>query len=112
MSISKPKGIAIRNPHTGTLAVDTSNGIWSQLQPINLNPYVNPYVDSIDPFVENFVKLEKKIQTLELQYTLLKLKVLGMEGKFTQEEMGNIRKMIMSEDEASRTLANSIIENA
>jgi hypothetical protein len=35
-----------------------------------------------------------------------------MEGKFTQEEVANIRKMIMSEDEASRTLADSIIENA
>lgn len=107
-NISKPKGIAIRNPHTGTIAVDTSNSVWSQLQPSNLNPYV----DSIDPFAENFVKLEKKIQTLELQYTLLRLKVLGMEGKFTKEEVSNIRKMLMSEDEASRTLAETIIENA
>jgi hypothetical protein len=35
-----------------------------------------------------------------------------MEGKFSQEEVINIRKMLISEDEASRTLAESIIENA
>jgi len=35
-----------------------------------------------------------------------------MEGKFTQEEVTNIRKMMMSQDEASVTLANTIIENA
>jgi hypothetical protein len=42
----------------------------------------------------------------------MRLKILGIEGKFTQEEMSNIKKMLMSEDEASRTLADSIIENA
>jgi hypothetical protein len=102
------KGVVINDPHTGTLAVDTSNGIWSQLQ----SGIGNTYHSAIDPFEDNVLKLEKKIQTLELQYTLLRLKVLGMEGKFTQEEVANIRKMIMSEDEASRTLADSIIENA
>jgi hypothetical protein len=86
----------------------TGNGIWPHIQ-LGTG---NTYHAGIDPFEDNFVKLEKKIQTLELQYTLLKLKVLGMEGKFTQEEVANIRKMIMSEDEASRTLADSIIENA
>jgi hypothetical protein len=35
-----------------------------------------------------------------------------MEGKFTQDEVTNIRKMLISEDESSRTLAESIIENA
>lgn len=43
---------------------------------------------------------------------LLRLKIHALEGKFTQEEVANIRKMIMSEDEGSRTLADSIIENA
>ena len=42
----------------------------------------------------------------------MRLKILALEGKFTQEEVTNIRKMIMSEDESSRTLADSIIENA
>jgi hypothetical protein len=108
-NLSTPKGVVINNPHTGTLNVDmTTGGIWSQLKSGNGNPYVS----GIDPFEDNFVKLEKKMQALELQYTLLKLKVLGMENKFTQEEISNIRKMIMSEDEASRTLAETIIENA
>jgi hypothetical protein len=35
-----------------------------------------------------------------------------MEGKFNQEEVSNIRKMLMSEDDASVLLANTIIENA
>jgi hypothetical protein len=86
----------------------TGNGLWSQIQ----QGSTGPYHVGIDPFEDNFIKLEKKMQTLELQYTLLKLKVLCMEGKFTQEEVTNIRKMLMSEDEASRTLANTIIENA
>ena len=42
----------------------------------------------------------------------MRLKLLAIEGKFTQEEVANIRKMIMSEDEAARTLAESIIQNA
>jgi hypothetical protein len=108
-NLSTPKGVVINNPHTGTLNVDmTTGGIWSQLKPGT----GNTYHACTDPFEDNVVKLEKKLQTLELQYTLLKLKVLGMENKFTQEEVANIRKMIMSEDEASRTLADSIIENA
>jgi hypothetical protein len=56
--------------------------------------------------------LEKRMDKLELDNKLLRLKILSMENKFTQEEIANIRKMIMSEDEASRTLADSIIENA
>lgn len=101
------KGILVNDPTKviGTTSNGTGNGLWSQIQQGSTGPY-------IDPFEDNFVKLEKKIQTLELQYTLLRLKVLGMEGKFTQEEVANIRKMLMSEDEASRTLADSIIENA
>jgi arsenite-transporting ATPase len=69
-------------------------------------------MDAPYEFYEELEALEKKMHTYELQTTRLKLKVLGMEGKFTQEEVTNIRKMIMSEDEASRTLANTIIENA
>ena len=113
-NISQPKGIVVNNPYTGMFddtgnrVANTGNGIWSQLKP----GIGNTYHAGIDPFEDNFVKLEKKMQALELQYTLLKLKVLCMEGKFTQEEVTNIRKMIMSEDEASRTLANTIIENA
>ena len=86
----------------------TANGLWSQIQ----QGSTGPYHTGVDPFESKLEALEKKMQTYELQTTLLRLKVLGMEGKFTQEEVANIRKMIMSEDEASRTLANSIIENS
>ena len=61
-----------------------------------------------DPYAAVMSRLDK----LELNNKLLKLKIFGLEGKFTQEEITNIRKMIMSEDEASRTLADSIIENS
>jgi hypothetical protein len=40
------------------------------------------------------------------------LRILHLEGRFDKEEVSNLRKMIMSEDQASRTLAESIIENA
>lgn len=86
----------------------TANGLWSQIQ----QGSTGPYHAGIDPFESKLEALERKMQTYELQTTLLRLKVLSMEGKFTQEEVANIRKMLMSEDEASRTLANSIIENA
>lgn len=56
--------------------------------------------------------LEKKIDRLELDIKLLRLKLLQFEGKFTKDEVTNIRKMLMSEDEASRTLATTIIDNA
>ena len=105
------KGVVVNDPSKVLTTLDTDasiDGLWHQIQQRKRN-----YIDPIsDPYEDNLVKLEKKMQILELQYTLLRLKVLGMEGKFTQEEVANIRKMIMSEDEASRTLANSIIENA
>lgn len=86
----------------------TGQGLWSQIQ----QGSTAPYNAGIDPYESKLEALEKKMQTYELQTTLLRLKVLGLEGKFTQEEISNIRKMLMSEDEASRTLADSIIENA
>jgi hypothetical protein len=56
--------------------------------------------------------LSNEINTLRTENKMMKLKLLSLEGKFTQEEVVNIRKMIMSEDEAARTLAESIIQNA
>ena len=82
-------------------------GLWSQIQPGSTNPY--------DPFNGLEAKVEElrtQIDTQGLVIKLLRLKIHGLEGKFTQEEVANIRKMLMSEDEASRTLADSIIENA
>ncbi len=83
----------------GIRTTSTTEGLWSQI--VNSNTYKTPaYL------------LEERLNKIELDNKLLKLKVLGLEGKFTQEEITNIRKMLMSEDEASKTLADSIIENA
>lgn len=105
------EGILVNDPTKviGTISNGTGNGLWSQIQQGSTGPY---HTGVVDPFESKLEALEKKMQTYELQTTLLRLKVLGMEGKFTQEEVANIRKMLMSEDEASRTLANTIIENA
>lgn len=92
--------------NTGTVT-GTGNGLWSQISSGSSTPY--------DPFNGLEAKVEElrtQIDTQGLVIKLLRLKIHGLEGKFTQEEVANIRKMIMSEDEASRTLADSIIENA
>jgi hypothetical protein len=54
----------------------------------------------------------KTINELELKNKLLELRLLVLEGKFTQEEVNNIKSMLTSNDEASITLADTIIENA
>jgi len=80
----------------------TGSGAWGQIN--STMPY--------DPIpTPSLSELINRLNKLELDNKCLRLKVLGMEGKFTKEEVSNIRKMLMSEDEASRTLADSIIEN-
>jgi hypothetical protein len=61
---------------------------------------------------EKLVEIGETLKLLTLQNKLLKLKILSLEGKFTQEEVANIKMMLMSEDDASVNLANTIIENA
>jgi hypothetical protein len=78
-----------------------ADGLWSQITEAHKNVYRSPTT-----------LLEERMDKLELDNKLLRLKILGMEGKFTQEEISNIKKMFMSEDKAARTLADSIIENA
>jgi hypothetical protein len=56
--------------------------------------------------------LSNEINMLRTENKLMKLNLLAIEGKFDKDEINNIRQMLLSEDEASRTLANSIIENA
>jgi hypothetical protein len=82
--------------------IASSNGIFSQMNagPFN-DPWGNPYKE-----------IELRIKKLEIENKFLRLKILSIEGKFTQDEVTNIRKMLISEDESSRTLAESIIENA
>ena len=101
------QGILVNDPTKvintipGNATTITGDGIFSQM---------NNIYD--DPFAKKMEDLEKQLKSLKLDSLLMKLKILSLEGKFTQEEVTNIRKMLMSEDEASRTLANTIIENA
>jgi hypothetical protein len=65
-----------------------------------------------DPWENPMKEIELRIKKLEIENKFLRLKILSMEGKFSQEEVTNIRKMLISEDEASKTLAETIIDNA
>lgn len=91
-------GIQVINTIPGST---TGNGFFSQM---NTGSYSDPW---------NPIHLiEERLKKLETENKFLRLKILSIEGKFTQEEVTNIRKMLISEDEASRTLAESIIDNA
>lgn len=81
------------NPYVG----GTHQGIWSQLDDSSKNPFRSTW-DLIEE-----VKLENK---------LLGIRLLVLEGVFTKEEGDNIKAMLTSKDEASVTLANTILENA
>lgn len=87
----------------GVITTTTGDGIWCQL---------NNSTTISDPLGDKILELEKQIELVRLDNKLLRLKMLSMEGKFTAEEVTNIRKMLMSNDKASKTLADSIIENA
>lgn len=82
-----------------TVLPSSGNGLWSQITTGN---------STRDPYADLYARIDK----LELNEKLLRLKILGLEGKFDKEEVANIRKMLMSEDEGSRNLADTIIENA
>ena len=99
------KGILVNDPTNviNTLPDSTPNygqGLWSQLQSAG-----NIFDSSISNDTESRLHvLEKQIEAQALTIKLMRLKLLVIEGKFTQEEVANLRKMIMSEDEASKTL--------
>ena len=78
-----------------------SNNLWNKITSINKNVYTPPTE-----------VLLNRIEKLELQNKFLSLSILRLEGKFTQEEVNNIKSMLTSNDEASNILANTIIENA
>lgn len=80
------------------------SGLWNN-QNINRGPIE-------DPFERRLREMENQMQLVQLDLKFSRLKILSLEGKFTQEEVANIRKMLMSEDQAAKTLADSIIENA
>lgn len=113
-SSNYPQSVLINDPTAviNTIPNSTTHngqGLWSQIQPGSSGPFNTPYTD---PYESRLLDLANQVQAQELTIKLLRLKLLAFEGKFTQEEVANIRKMIMSEDEAARTLADSIIENA
>jgi len=83
----------------------TGGGVWGQIN--STMPY-----DPIPSISPTLLEVVNRLNKLELDNKCLRLKVLGLEGKFTKEEVSNIRKMLMAEDESSRTLAESIIENS
>lgn len=92
-----------------TVLPSSGNGLWSQLNTSAGSTYSGTTGSSFrDPYADLYTRIDK----LELNEKLLRLKILGLEGKFDKDEITNIRKMLMSEDEASKTLADSIIENA
>lgn len=100
--------IKVVNPLPTQVTTTTGNGLWSQI-----NPTQHPYKGSIeDPWEKRLRHMEEDMKLLKTEIKLSRLKILSLEGKFNQEEVANIRKMIMSDDEAARTLADSIIENA
>ena len=103
MYIDTTLGILVNDP-TKTINTipgpTTTDGLWSQIN--KTIPYDSPWAD---PTV-------KKINELELKNKLLELRIFVLEGKFTQEEVNNIKSMLTSNDEASITLADTIIENA
>jgi hypothetical protein len=107
-SLSNIQGIVVNDPTKvihgpSDNTIQSGQGLWGQIQQgTNTTYYAGSEVE----------KLQKQLDDQALTIKLMGLKILGIEGKFTQEEIANIRKMIMSEDEASRTLADSIIENA
>ncbi len=81
--------------------ITTGQGLWSHISVDDHGVYRSP----------NMV-MSERIEKLELQNKFLSLSIFMLEGKFTQEEVNNIKSMLTSNDEASITLADTIIENA
>lgn len=95
----------------GTLVNDGSTIVTPSNSNVVLDQ-LNNFGKIIDPCQSPIQDIESRLKKLETDNKFLRLKILSMEGKFTQEEVINIRKMLISEDESSRTLAESIINNA
>jgi hypothetical protein len=89
------------NTTTTTDNIVIGDGMWGQR-----------IVTDSEPYVDHINAIRSRIEKLETDNKFLRLKILSLEGKFTQEEITNIRKMLISEDASSKTLAESIIENS
>jgi len=103
MYIDTTLGILVNDPTKliNTVPGTTTDGLWSQITNDNKNVYRSPTT-----------VMSEKIDALELKNKFLTLSIFILQGKFTQEEVDNIKSMLTSNDEASITLADTIIENA
>jgi hypothetical protein len=99
------RGIYVTDP-TKQMNITTTdhNGIFGGV--------INDGSTYSEPWTDPIVLVKTRLDKLELQNKFLRLKILQLEGTFTKEEVANIRAMLTSNDEASITLADSIIENA
>ena len=106
------QGIYVSDPNKAINITpgSTADGLFSQITTSNNTHIGNAPFN--DPWENSMKEIEVRMKKLEIDNKFLRLKILSMEGKFTQEEVINIRKMLMAEDESSRTLAESIIENS
>jgi len=96
MKQQKTMPIYTTDTNTYVGGITPSSSIWGQTE----NPY-RPLKSTWDLIEE--IKLENKI---------LGIRLLVLEGVFTKEEGDNIKAMLTSNDEASVTLAETILENA
>ena len=94
--MKQQKAMPIYTTDTNTYVGDVTQNVWSQMD----NPY-RP-IKSTWELIEE-IKLENKI---------LHIRLLVLEGVFTKEEGDNLKAMLTSNDEASVTLAETILENA
>ncbi len=105
------QGIYVSDPTKtiNTIPGSIAQGLWSQITSTS-SPYTNTIME--DPFETRLKEMENQMQLVQLDLKLYQLEILFLKGKFTQEEITNIRKMLTSNDEASITLAETILENA
>lgn len=77
-----------------------AQGIWSQM---------NQKATYFDPNAQHKSVLQR-MDELELANKLLRVEIQVLKGKFTEEEGNNIKAMLTSNDEASITVAETILE--
>jgi len=97
------QGIVVNDPtkNMSTVPGITAQGLWSQISTHNHGVHG-----------DSTTIMSERIDALELQNKFLSLSIFMLQGKFNQEEVNNIKDMLTSNDEASITLADTIIENA
>jgi hypothetical protein len=85
--------ILVNDPTTSinTVPGTTTDGLWSQINKTNT---YNP----VDPLEQKMIQMEMQMELVKLDVKLMRLKILSLEGKFSQEEVTNIRSMLTSQD--------------